>query len=395
MRRNLTSTVVASLKAPEKGRQVDVWDSRQPGFGIRISYGGVKTWQIMYRVHGVKHRYVLGRHPEMGLSDARQAARSKLGQIADGGDPAQERADQRSEPTFAQIAEEYLNRHAVSKRPRGRQEDVKMLRNDLLPAWGNWQVSEIKRRHIVALLDAIVDRGAPIQANRTKSLVSTIFRFAEDRELIDYNPAVRLRAPAPKQERTRTLSEDELRRLFVVLEDEPPRRQAIVRVALLTAARKSEILGMTRGEIDGDWWTLPGGRTKNKREHRLPLVPSVLAAIEELPRDGEFVFHGRKQLGQASSRTCDWFPQVCERAGIEGVVFHDLRRTASTMLNKLRVKSIIVERILNHIQGGVAGIYNRYEFDREKRAALLRWEKRLDEIIAGQTGASNVIALHG
>ncbi len=394
MRKALTAASVEALKAPEKGRQIDVWDARMPGFGIRVSYGGVKTWQLMYRTHGIKHRYVVGRYPNLGLADARQEARRKLGEIAGGADPAGEKADARREPTFGDVAQEYLERHAVNKRPRSQRDDRGMLRRDLLPAWGDWKVSEIKRRHIVALLDDIVDRGAPIGANRTKTLISTIFHFAEDRELIEFNPAVRLRTPAPKQERSRTLDEDELCRLFAVLEDEPTRYQAIVRATLLTAARKSEILGMTWSEVEGDWWVLPGDRTKNKREHRLPLVPSVLAAINALPRDGRFVFHGRKQLGQASANTHRWFPQLCGRAGIQGAVFHDLRRTASTMMNKIGIDPIIVERLLNHVQGGVAGIYNRYQYANEKRGALLRWERRLTEIVVGEKANSKVIALH-
>src|SRR5262249_44459453 len=153
-----------------------------------------------------------------------------------------------------------------------------------LPAWSSRRISSIGRHEILRLLDGIVDRGSPIAANRTKSLISTVFRFAEDRTIIGFNPAVRLPMPAPAKSRDRVLSEDELHRLFQALEDEPARRKAIILTALMTAARKSEILDMQWDELEDGWWSLPASRTKNGREHRIPLVPSVLAAINALPR---------------------------------------------------------------------------------------------------------------
>ncbi len=389
----LTHTSIEALRPPDAGH-AEYPDPKTRGLMLRVSQGGSKTWMVRYRSSGQRRRYALGHFPEMGLHEARVAARAYLGDVARGGDPAQQRAEAKAEPTFAEVAALYVERHAaVRKRPRSRREDEKMIRHDLLPAWGDWKIGEIERRHIVALLDTIVDRGAPIQANRTKSVIATIFNFAEDRALIKYNPAVRLKAPAPKRERARVLDEAELRRLFAAMEDEPPRRQVIVRMALLTAARRGEIIGLPWSEIDGDWWTLAAARSKNRREHRVPLVPSLRTAIDGLPRDGEFVFHGRKQYGQPTTRTCDWFPPLCARAGIEGAVFHDLRRTAATMMNKIGIDPVVVERVLNHVQQGVAAIYNRHTYDKEKRAALLRWERALEAIISGRKAGAKVVEL--
>jgi len=394
MKKTLTHALVEGLKAPAAG-QIDIWDTKIAGFGVRVSQGGSKTWLVRYRQGGRRARYVLGRFPQMSLADARQAARLYLGDVAGGKDPAAERAEAKGEMTFRQLSDTYIVRHAVNKRPGSRREDEKILRHDLLPAWGDWKVSSIERRHIIEVLDAIIDRGAPIQANRTKSLICTIFRFGEDRQLLRYNPAVRLKSPAPEQARDRVLSEDEIHRLFEALEAESPRRQAIVRMALLTAARRGEILGMGWAEIDGDVWTLPAARVKNKHEHRLPLVPSVLAAIEALPHDGPFVFHSHRPVGQSAMQLWDWFPALCARAGIEGATFHDLRRTAATWLNKIGVAPVIVERVLNHVQGGVAAIYNRHSYDLEKRAALLKWERRLNEIVEGAPASAKVVNIRG
>jgi integrase len=394
----LTHTSIESIKPPTIG-QVEYRDETQRGLVLRVSQGGAKTWMVRYAKNGKRRRYKLGRFPTMGLADARTAAKAYLGDVAKGEDPAQERADAKAEPTFAEFAQVYLERYAVKKRHRGLQADISMLRVDLLPAFGDWKMSAIRKPHIIAMLDRIVDRGAPASANRTKTLISKIFNFAESRGVIEYNPAVRLAAPAQKRSRNRWLTEDELRRLFAELQIESPRRQAVVLTAVLTAARPSEVLGMRWAEIDGEWWIIPGTRTKNGREHRLFLVPTVMAAINALPPpDSDFVFHShlsRKPIEGAGTTTMfwKWFLPLLARAGIEGVQFRDLRRTVSTHMNRIGIDAVLVERILNHVQPGVAAVYNRHGYDAEKRRALLRWERELTAIITGQKHGGRVIEL--
>ncbi len=399
MSKKLTASAIDAIRPPARG-QIEIRDGGCPGLILRVSQGGSKTWSVRYLKDGKRHRYDLGRYPEMGLADAHKAAKAQIGDVAKGENPAAQRAAAKTEPTFAEVADEYITRYAVNKRKRGLQADQGMLRNDLLPAWGDWKISQIQRRHIIALLDKILDRNAPMMANRVKTLIAKIFNWAENRATITYNPAVRLSNPAPKHSRERVLSEDEIRRLFEALATESPRRQAVVRIALLTAARRGEILGMRWAEIDGEWWTLPKERTKNNREHRIFLVPSIMAALSELPRDGEFVFHShlsRKAISHHGTTTLvsKWFGPLLARAGIEAAVFHDLRRTAATHMNRIGIDSILVERLLNHVQQGVAAIYNRHGYDKEKRVALLRWERELDNIInGGGKTAAKVVALH-
>jgi integrase len=394
----LTHSSIQALQPPASG-QMGYADTKIPGLQLRVSQGGAKTWVIRYRANGRRPYLTLGRFPDMGLADARIAARSYLGEVAGGKDPAQERNAAKAEPTFSDLAQLYLERHAVKTRRRTQQGTIGILRNDLLPAWADRKLSSIRRADIHDVLDRIMDRGAPAQANQVKATISTIFRFAEDRSLIEYNPAVRLRAPAPKPSRDRVLSEDELFRLFQVLKDEPARYQAVVRTALLTAARRGEIIRLPWSEIDGDWWILPATRAKNNCEHRIPLVPSVRAAIEGLERDGPFVFHGgysRKPTGEgAVTGVSKWFPPLLARAGIEGATFHDLRRTAAIHMNSIGIAAELVERVLNHAQRGVAAVYNRHSYDVEKRSALTRWEHRLNAIIEGGRQSSKVIALRG
>ena len=188
MRANLTHSFVEALKPPATG-QTDYWDAKTAGFGLRVSMRGTKSWLVRYRQHGHKRRLLLGRFPQMSLADARQGARRSLGEVATGNDPAEARAEAKGEPTFADLAELYVERHAkVKKAPRSIREDQYMLDADLLPIWSGRKLSDIKRKDTIALLDDIVARGAPIHANRVRALVSTMFNFAVGRDLAEHNP---------------------------------------------------------------------------------------------------------------------------------------------------------------------------------------------------------------
>ena len=387
MRKTLTHANVEALKPPSSG-QIDYWDTRTPGFGVRVSMGGAKSWILMYRRGGRKRRLVLGRFPEMGLADARLSARGHLGDIARGADPAQERVAAKAAETFGELAELYLERHAfVHKRPRSAHEDVLMLNADLLPAWRNRKLLEIKRKDVIALLDEIMRRGAPIHANRVRGLISVMFNFAIGRDLIEYNPAHKVPRPAPERTRDRVLTDDELRRLWVALHQEPLHVAAFFKLALLLAARKSELLGMAWSEVDRStgWWTIPAARAKNNLSHRVPLGPMALDLLRSLNamHDEQWVFPGGR-VGRSQAQTQGWVQRIRQNAGLEDFRLHDLRRTAASNLTSLGIPRLVVSKLLNHAEGGVTRIYDRHSYDAEKRAALLRWEERLSELVTGE-----------
>ena len=207
---------------------------------------------LAYRQDKRQHRMTLGRFPELSVADARAKATSTLGDIAKGVDPAADRARAKADPTFGELAELYIERHArVKKKPRSIAEDEYMLA-DLLPAWADRKLPTISRRDVIAVLDGIVARGSPVQANRVLALASTVFNFAIGRDLIEHNPAHRVARPALERSRERRLSDDEIRRLWQALDQEPFKVEAAFKLALLTAARRSEILGLAWSEVDLD-----------------------------------------------------------------------------------------------------------------------------------------------
>jgi integrase len=259
-----------------------------------------------------------------------------------------------------------------------------------LPKWRNRKAHEIRRADVLALLDAIVDRGAPVMANRTRALISKIFNFGIKRGVVEVNPAAGVENPGHERQRDRVLSEDEIQILWAALEHEPPRVAAIFRLGLLTAQRRSEILGMRWSELDLDagWWTIPAERSKNNLAHRVPLAPQAATLLREIKGaslDETLVFRGGR-IGQPLANLQKPMRRIKRVSGID-FKFHDLRRTTASHMTGIGVPRLVVSKILNHVERGITAVYDRHSYDAEKRRALLKWETWLNELLFGR-GAS-------
>jgi integrase len=397
MKKHLTAQTVTSLKPPKVG-QLDVWDTKLKGFGLRLSQGGTRTWVLMFRTReGQLRRFRLGTYPPLTLADAREMARNELANIQKGMDPVAEKAAARDGHTFGELAEKYMTKFAmVRNRPATTREKRYQLEADLFPKWKNRKAASITRRDIIDLVDAIAER-APIHANRVAALISSIFAFALDQEILTASPALRIPRPGKEQARNRVLSAAEIGRLWAALNGESARIAGIFRLALLTAQRKSEIAGMRWDELDLDagWWTLPTERTKANREHRVPLVATavgILRGLLDAPHDPVFVFRGGR-LGQPIGNLGKALQRVREASCL---VFwlHDLRRTAASEMARLGVPQLVIGRILNHADNSVvAQHYNKYSYDAEKRDGLLKLERSVLSIVKGAPAATGGAAV--
>jgi integrase len=396
MRTKLTAQFVESVKTPEHG-QVDYWDERTHGLGLRVSQGGKRAWTVFYRIGGRMRRLTLGPYPSLSLADARRLAATSLGEVHHGKDPATAKREARAAETFEELAELYLERHAKVEK-RSWPEDERIIERELNPAWKHRKAREIRRADTIALLDQIVERGAPVMANRVKALVSKIFNFAIRRGIVEANPAHGVGSPGGKEtQRDRVLTEDEIRLVWKAFEAETPKTRAIFRLALLTAQRRGEITGMRWDELDLDagWWTLPAERAKNGLTHRVPLAPEAIRILLELQknkREGEqLVFRGGR-IGQPISNLQKPLRRIKEASKVE-FRFHDLRRTAASLMTGIGIPRLVVSKLLNHVEQGITSVYDRHSYDAEKRAALLRWEHRLREILEQKQKPSKVVAL--
>jgi integrase len=391
-RRNLTDLFIASIKTPGL-----TWDQKVIGLGIRVGKRR-KTWVFAHRTQGSCNPTwrKLGHYPSMGLELARRTAREIELAIDQGKDPDVDSAEgyhSKTDQTFSDLAEQYLEhvKAGMGKRRRIRPRTIKEYERQidkyLRPAWADRQTASINREDVVKLIQGI-SAGAPIMGNRVLATISAFFNYGIDVGALQSNPAARLGRllKSPEEPDGRSLSADDIRRLWQHFS--PP-----LKLLLLTAARHSEVAGpldgMRWGELslESATWTIPGSRSKNHRDHVIPLGPQAWALLRSVERNG-----GRSgRVFPLDIRPA--YEGAKERSGIEDWTPHTLRKTAATCMHELGTPPHIVEAILNHSPGKLARTYNRYEFLKEKREALERWDARLAEILGEIpiAPASNVI----
>lgn len=419
----LTQRAVDVMKAPASGR-VEYFDRVLPGFGLRVATGGRKTWFVMYRVAGRKVRETIGTLALVPKVDAaRDLARGSLSQAQAGVYPVEQRriakeraAVQAAEQpdTVRAVAELYIERYAKKNtKPSTWQELRRLLEIDVYPKWAERPIREITRRDVVELLDAVADRGAPVQANRTLARLRTLFNWAIDREIIATSPLARMKRPTVEKERSRTLTDEEIRWFWIGCDRLGWPFGPMCKLLLLTAQRRTEVAGMRWSELNLDTrqWTIPRDRAKNDREHAVHLSDLAVEIIEKLPRfasgaedpggkggdadDMVFTTTGARHVsgyskakGRLDRHILDVLRSELAEAGkpaaIAGWILHDLRRTAATGMAKLNIAPHVVDRILNHVSGtirGVAAIYNRHAYLDERKAALETWGRYVERFV--------------
>ncbi|MEP4190387.1 MAG: tyrosine-type recombinase/integrase, partial [Sneathiella sp.] len=326
---------LAILPSPDE-KDIFHWDSELKGLGLRIKHTGVKSYLVQYRKDGRSRRLTLGKHGALTADQARQRARIELGNVASGEDPAEDRLQQRKAPTFSQLAEDYMERHAKpNKRPKSIKDDQSMLDNYLLPRLANHKVKEIRQRDMEQIILKLKD--TPYRANRVRALASKMFSLAVNWSWADKN----LLTGIPKfqeQKRDRWLSEEELKRLASVLDQHPNRRGAtIVRLLILTGARRGELMQSKWEDFNFDrgTWTKPAHTTKQKRTEYVPLSADAIQVLldwrELCPPDSEYTFPG-KVTGQPITEIKRFWDEVRAAANLPNVRLHDLRHTFASHL---------------------------------------------------------------
>lgn len=409
-----TDSFIKSLKPQEK--KLYVREAR--GFAIRVLPSGVKTWLYIFTFEGKRTEMNLGHYPAVSLSDARTKYNEAYELLKRGINPAElaetEKEERRKALTVADLIEEFIEKYVKKRKvDRSVYDDTRTLNKDVLPAWGRLKAKDVRRRDAILLLEDIAER-APGQARNVLKVTRKMFNFALEREVVELNPFTGITAAtipgiAP-QKGTRVLNSEEVRRVWEKLEDPTLSGSSEIRrclkLILVTGQRPGEVIGMHRREIDGRWWTIPGARTKNDRDHRVYLTNT---ALELIGGAGEYVFpspkgdgamrenalahmlrdnfyfplkasNGKPMLGE------DGKPKTENLLGVEHFVPHDLRRTCRTFLAAIGIHGDHAEAILNHKKQGVEAVYNLYEYDKEKQAALEKWERKLLDIVTGETG---------
>lgn len=353
-------------------------DTIAPGLVLRVTPAGARTWAIRYRHRGWLRRLTIGSADAISLAEARDRARDVLTEASRGADPAQAKQDGRKAETFGDLATTYIDKHA---RPRKRswKADDNLLRNKVLPKWRHRAIADITRQDVIRMVEGVAEAGAPVVANRVAALLSKVFAFALDRDLVTASPAVRIPRPGVEQARDRVLSESELRDLWHAFDALEPSMAAFYKLRLVTAQRGGEVASMRWQDLDlaGKWWTIPSTGSKNKLAHRVPLSRMALDILRTVQPDDakpyDFVLagaRGKRQQAEAAAT----FP-------VKNFRGHDLRRTAASLMVGAGVQRLVVGKVLNHVERSVTAVYDRHGYDEEKRAALDGWARTLTAIV--------------
>jgi integrase len=362
----LTKKFVDAAKYPAQG-QTFLRDEELRGFALRITPGS-KTFILEKEINGRVRRMTLGRYGPLTVEHARDLAKVKIGEIATGRDPADDRQVRRNSATFGELEQLYLTRHAIHKKSASN--DL-ILFNKHLAAWRSRKLTAITKADICMRHAEMGATGSTTNANRMVALVRCLFNCAIDWGLFTgLNPASRLKM-FKEVSRDRFVTPTELPRLWSALQHEPnPYIRGAFFMSLLTGARRSEVLGMQWSDLDLNQalWRIPD--TKAGRPHTLPLSQPVIDELMKLPRleGNPHVFCGRWGRSHLINVSKPW-RRIRKEAGLDDVRIHDLRRTLGSWLVAAGASLPLIGRALNHSNQETTAIYARLQLD-PVRAAL-------------------------
>jgi integrase len=412
MEMELREGIAKLISVPKGCRDVLVWDTKTPGFFLRKFASGRAMWGVRYHVGTKQRRVHLYDAAVRGtLAKARNEAADVRAKARFGTDVVAQRSAAAEAAaktiTLGKLAERYLADRRNAKRPNGEPawrpryyvEVHRHLTKDWAPLAGI-AIKTITRQDIVKIIDDIASGQGRVAADRARTALSGFYAWAIDGGYCEATPLLHIKSRAVKGARERKLSEEELREVWRAADALGGDYGRIVKLLILTGQRREEIGRLAWTEIhgsgDGMRIELPPERTKNHREHIIPLSAEAIAALPLRPDIPATMLFGRLGTGFSGwSRGKIELDEAIANArrdrGIKSAMtawrLHDIRRTFVTMLNEKRfAQPHVTEALVNHIsgaKGGVAGVYNRALYLEERRQALAAWGRYLKELVGG------------
>jgi integrase len=389
--RKLTAKAVENWK-PGQGRQ-EVSDGGN-GLYLVVQPSGAKSWAVRYRHEGKPAKLTLGSFPALSLAEGRKGAADALHDLAKGIDPngsrkaAKQKAAEREANTVAAICNEFLRRERARLRPNTVDHYQQTLHRLVYPAIGDRPIDSLKRSEIVRLLDRVEDGSGTRMADVTLAILRRVFNWHSARSDEFRSPIVKGMARQNEADlrRSRILDDDELRRLWATTAD-GQQFSNLVRLLLLTSARRSEVAGMRWEEVTDGIWTLPAARAKTKAEIVRPLSEAAKGVLARQPQVSDWVFPGASGYFRSYSAAKRILATACS---VSNWRLHDLRRTSRSLLSRAGIGESVAERCLGHAPPAIVQTYDRYEY----RAELLHAFEALAGLIERITNPTdNVLAI--
>ena len=371
------------------------------GLFLEITPNGSMSWIFRYRLNGKQEKIKIGPYPELELKKARENRDKLAVKVADGISPAQDKRKLRAESTaqtvgeltVREFGERYLNEQ-VDVNWKDPSNERRYLEKEFFPQFGDRPLKDISVLDIQTVVYRKKNNGHPATALRLRSAIKRMYDYAVERRLTTINPAtmVATRFVGKAVRRKRHLNPRELREFLQVIYRSNIRRQfkLALHILLLTLVRKSMLLLATWDEVDfeASEWNVPKEHVKAKigeeHEHVVYMSKQVTAMFRELKALGggsRFILPGRGTQIKP-------FAKNALNKALEGLTFdmepftiHDQRRTASTLLSDNGWPKNVVEKALSHELGGIAGIYNRAEYAKQRKDMLQWWADYVDSVV--------------
>ena len=351
-----TDRTIKAFKPPAEG-QTDYYDEPKtgqeyvPGFGMRVSYGGTKTFFVKYVIHGKQRRDKLGLYPEMPLAAARTRARETRGLAAQGIDSKMLSRQDEEAWTFSQLVDYYIENHAKEKMPRSWPEEQRKL-SRYCSSWADWKAADVSQADIIQLARAIKNDGAGIMANRVLASIRRAYSYAvkhSGQTGLTENPSEGIDPPAKENQRDRVYDDDEMRALWEAF-SHGGTIGLVYKLCLATGQRLREVAHLRWDEVDFDraQWMIPSPRTKNKLVHIVPLNDVALDVLQEARTLCPVWAFPSPTV---SDRPVDAFSRaarsVRRASGVSDFRSHDLRRSVVTGITRLGFSQFVAGDLLD------------------------------------------------
>lgn len=397
----LTDFALKQLKPKEKIYKV----ADRDGMYVAVAPTGQLTFRLDYRLNGRRETLTIGSYGPDGLSlsKARERCIEARRAVAEGRSPAHEKQREKrrlaGSETFGALGKRWLKDSGMAESTRAMRKAV--FDRDIYSTWKNRRLTEITPDDLRALCNKVKDRGAPATAIHVRDIVKQIYAFAILHGEKVANPASEV-APASIATfvaKDRALSPAEIRIALAELEHVPtlPTIRLGLRLILLTMVRKSELLDAVWDEVDFEnaVWSIPKERMKRRKPHNVYLSRQsfdILIALKTCAGNSRYVLPSRYDADAPMSRATfnRITTAVVERAKTQGLplepfTVHDLRRTGSTLLNELGFNRDWIEKCLAHEEGrGSRGVYNKAEYEAQRRHMLQEWADAVDAWARGE-----------
>jgi len=355
----LTDIQIKNLRAPVSGQKT-YFDASLPGFGVRVSQGGTRSFVVMY---GEKRQLkTLGRYPAMSLAEARKAAMRARVEA----DPESATTPYQPSIRFPQARDKFLKDSERRNKPRTAEGYRRLLHRHFS---FEQPLDALTRPELMEAIERL--GNTPSEQQHAFVALRVMLNWCVKRGFIEVSPLPPLSFRS--EPRSNVVSDADLAAIWNrTLETGYP-FGSIVQLLILTGQRRGEIASLCRSWIEEGVIVFPAGFTKNKREHRLPISPMTEALLEGVPNTGDLFFPARGHEERPFNGWGKSKERFDKALNVAPYTLHDLRRTFSSNMARLGTPIHVTEKLLNHVSGtisGVAAVYNRYTYADEMRAAM-------------------------